>query len=888
MKNAIRRGFRCGLAALLCLLPVSRAFAQDATTPIPVDKFQNWKLTGPAADASRLDLSNEKKDGVTPLVIHYKFKPDQNDYVFAEQSVPLPHPPTKIRMSVYGDNSGASLRANFTDSSEEYFQAFLAKVDWEGWKDIEVPLTFPVHWGGDNNGKMDGPVAFHSIVINSEKGQTAWEGDIRLAKLEVISGSGAAGQSAAAAQGRSGSVAIDDFERANPLAVYQTWRGDLSEIDLISSSEFKKAGNYSMQMTYRLNTTRSEPSWASASFTPDRPLDWRGVQRLTLWVKGDGTRNYFQISFVDGANRVWLYQDNKVLRNVDWSPVDVSLADFNTPGGTPDMVPDLSKIQKWEFMIIGERPETSSGKVWLDEFTAEGPGLDPALVAPRAALTQEAIEKVKINFGDLLHLEYRETPELNKEYLYYNALYVRSSAKNLTLSADLVSQQRDAGQSVPFYRASTDQPGKVNTDPAVEPRENRPPIELAYVNTTIQNIHPNIASLSFGNLYVDYGRDVFSPLFGFKGAQADGNIQDVNYNVFAIKHIFDSFTAGGRLQTNYKGTLLRAMYVDHHDNAQQLGNAQIDENSGTLSVSQNQDINTQAVMADKVVYLDADHSFWEDRLDLTAVYGFDHFDAYAAKDITDPTNPKISRAAFDPIHQNGSMMQAVGRVKDWPVPGLTLIATGRKFDRDYKPRFRADPISYDSDITDVRGYSLDFTQILGQFKVNYFWDDVKRGPTDTDYYRRMFRQTYGYYGWNKFDLVFSITMRRELYALPSNPRGSFTIVADNPRDEDDIYYELYLGHWFSDNFFIWAKFITDNTRAVEQKQDFRKDFFQLQSEWSIFKNAKLTASIIQTRFDQSTFAPFASSGSANNTTGSQTFERNIEDNEVRVYLDVNF
>jgi hypothetical protein len=224
-----------------------------------------------------------------------------------------------------------------------------------------------VHWGGDNDGNMDVPVKFYSLVLNAEKEQTIWEGEIRIAKLEVLSAAQASadtGASAAAAQGRSNVVTIDDFERANPLSVYQTWRGDLSSIDLVSTSEYKKAGNYATQLSYRLNTTRSEPSWVSTSFRPDRPLDWRGAQRLGLWVKGDGTRNYLQISFVDAKNVVWIYQSNTALRSVDWAVVEVPLADFQSPSADPDVVPDLSKIQKWEFTVVGERPEISSGKFW--------------------------------------------------------------------------------------------------------------------------------------------------------------------------------------------------------------------------------------------------------------------------------------------------------------------------------------------------------------------------------------------------------------------------------------------------------------------------------------------------------------------------------------------
>jgi hypothetical protein len=293
-------------------------------------------------------------------------------------------------------------------------------------------------------------------------------------------------------------------------------------------------------------------------------------------------------------------------------------------------------------------------------------------------------------------------------------------------------------------------------------------------------------------------------------------------------------------------------------------------------------------MNDAVFYTDINRSFWEQRLDLTGAYGVNHFSAVADKNITDPQNPKISRTPFAPVTEDGQMFQAVGRVKDWPILGFTFIASGRQFDRDFKPRFRADPLSYDSDVTDVRGYSLDFTQVIGRFKANFYWDDVRRGLSDSGYFRRVFRQTYGYYGWNRFDLVFSINNRREFYALPFNAKGQFTVDANAPRDEDVIFYELFLGHWFTDEFYIWSKFITEHTHTLRDNGNFRKDFFQLQGEYSVFKNAKLTVSVLQTRFDQSSFAPFATQGSVNNTTGSRTFERNIEDNRVRIYLDINF
>ena len=83
-------------------------------------------------------------------------------------------------------------------------------------------------------------------------------------------------------------------------------------------------------------------------------------------------------------------------------------------------------------------------------------------------------------------------------------------------------------------------------DAPTEVAESRPPIELAFINATIHQLHPSLSQLTVGNISVDYGRDTFSPVFGFKGVEAEGTLQPVpvHFDAFAIKHAFDSFTFG--------------------------------------------------------------------------------------------------------------------------------------------------------------------------------------------------------------------------------------------------------------------------------------------------------------------------------------------------------
>ncbi|MGQ0645334.1 MAG: hypothetical protein ACT4O3_07565 [Elusimicrobiota bacterium] len=874
-RGPLFRGARVAAAfGLLAASSPVRGAPDSISTEIALDRPQDWKLTGPGAEASALAAGDSARDrGMASLEIRYAFKTAANDYVFAENPSPLTAAPKKARLMLRSDGSGVSLRLNVTDASGEFFQAYLAKAVWQGWKQVEVPLEFPSHWDGDKNGKMDGQISFHSLVVNSEKDQTRTQGSLAVARLELLSDGARAGAAAPVALGRATSITVDDFERPNPLRAYQIWRGDDSSIDPVSSIEHKRNGNFSMQITYTLSTSRSAPTWVSASFTPDRPLNWTGAKRISLWVKGDGTRNGLQISLVDGRKSVWVYRKPNILRDVGWTLLQADLQDFQPIAGQTGESPDLARIVKYEFVIQGESAEPSSGRIWLDDFIVTGTDLNPAVAAPRTALSADVIEKAKVDVGDSLHVEYRSTPEFNRELLFFNKLVLKGTAKNVSLAADLVSAQADAGRTIPFQKPSA-------AAPPIQPEErNRPDVEIGYFNAAILNLHPNLTTLSVGNLYVDYGRDVFSPLFGFKGAQADGKVSGVDYNVFAIKHIYDAFTAGARLQKRHAGVLFRGMTVTYRDTARSADKSVIV--TGPVAPKTGE-LETETVASDDVYFLDASRGFWKDKLDLSAAYAVNHFRQDALKDVTAPEAPVISQEPFAPVSKRGQMAEGKVRVKKIPLEGTTLIAGYRHFAPNYRPFFRGDPFRYDHNIADVRGHSLEFEQILGRWKLNLFYDDVDRGPRSRDYFRRTFRPTLGIYNINRWDVVFSVNRRRELYALNDPLRSEVFIDPANPRNERSTLYELFLGHWFTETFSVWGKFMIEDLTLVSEKRDVRKDIMVLQSDYAIYENARLAVSVLQTRFDDPSFEPRASGDNFVRT------EDRTEDNRVRVTLDINF
>ena len=862
---------RISFKRLFFLLAAAMATAAGAETirlslhpGIPED----WKLTGPAAGVSNILQSSQKIDGELPILVRYSFKTEQNDYVFLERNLPLPGKPRRVKGSIFSDGSGNTIRMNFTDASGEFHQALVAQADWTGWKEVDTDLILGSHWGGDGNGVMDGGLTFHSWVINSEPQSSKTRGSIGFAKMVIDtepdpkSGAGSKGPTLP-------ELTIDDFERPNPLAVYQVWRGDDSSIESVSSTEHKKEGNYSMQVTYTLSTGRSLPSWVSWSFAPQHPMDWARAEDLRFYFKGDGTKNTLQVSLTDESGKVWVYKFDGALTAVDWNLLTAPLSRFADAGGKARLTP--GKVKQYEFAIVGESAQVSSGKIWLDQFTLRGQGLDALVSSPRVPVSEEVIEKSKIGFGDFAHLEYRQSPELNQQFLYYNSLYVRASAKKLSLAADVVSRQNEAGTSIGFRTPLERTTGEPSSP--TEVTESRSVLELAFLNATLHDLHPHLSQLTLGNITVDYGRDVFSPVFGFKGAEAEGLISPAHYDAFIIKHAFDAVTFGYRFQLNWYDTLLKYEMVRHRDTAKTLANARLQD--GQLVVSSDNELKTDSVGNDTVYFFEADRDIW-DRLNLNLNYGMDFFDRAAIKDVTDPFNPVIDQRLEVPESLYGRMYQA--RLKLLPGlvnRGLTFIASYRDLSAEFKPRFRFSPKYYDDFFADQRGYKFELTQIIGRFKFTGVYDDVDRGSKASGYYRRYFQGSLGYYSWNRMDVVLSYNRRREFYALADNHlRSTFYINPADPRNEQADTYELFLGNWFSGSFYVWGKLRYDDIQLANTSRRLRNDSVQFQGEYAPVSNAKLILSVIQTRYNDSTSEPFGGDPPS--------------DNIVRLFLDINF
>lgn len=77
--------------------------------------------------------------------------------------------PSEFRCFVYGDGSNQSLRLRLSDASGECFQYNLCKLDFKGWRQVSCNIARnDGHWGGNGNGKVDLPLTFDSLLVDSD------------------------------------------------------------------------------------------------------------------------------------------------------------------------------------------------------------------------------------------------------------------------------------------------------------------------------------------------------------------------------------------------------------------------------------------------------------------------------------------------------------------------------------------------------------------------------------------------------------------------------------------------------------------------------------------------------------------------------------------------
>lgn len=123
----------------------------------------SWNVNGAVCTDASVTIATHVK-------LSYAFTGDDNCYVPVQTSLALPNNTRTVYMQLHGSSDDTILRVRIVDHSGETFQYSLARMPHETeWYRIDTS-NISTHWGGDNDGIVDQPLTFDSLVLDDNDG----------------------------------------------------------------------------------------------------------------------------------------------------------------------------------------------------------------------------------------------------------------------------------------------------------------------------------------------------------------------------------------------------------------------------------------------------------------------------------------------------------------------------------------------------------------------------------------------------------------------------------------------------------------------------------------------------------------------------------------------
>ncbi|MBI3012126.1 MAG: CIA30 family protein, partial [Elusimicrobia bacterium] len=569
----------------------------------------------------------------------------------------------------------------------------------------------------------------------------------------------------------SNKVLIDSFERPNPTDVYLIYEGDDSSLKL-NSSRIVKEGNYSMELEYTLSTTRPWGSWVAARWqSRETTLDWQGAQDIKLWVKGDGSDNIFKFSLIDADGEKWTIENDQILKSTVWEMVQIPIdqLELDEKSAVKNEKIDLEQVRAYEMTILGSGGskntsgvKTSVGKIQVDHLYVSGEQISSVWAVPTQISEKTKLEPFRIGNIELngqVFTEFLHAPEQRSTVNHFGKIIANGKVKNFSAKIEWAAETQEFGDAARFNVAESTASGTTATTQSSK-------IQEVNLQLFANNLSPYLTQVTLGNIFVDYSPFTFSPVFGFKGISAEGDVDTLNYHLFAIKHKYDSFTGGSRLKFFWKGFRVTGIGVYFSETAKINSAGSLGQ--GTINTSS--DLQLKEVQNDLVTTLQAERPLWRERVTLGGTLGYNRYNQLATADRSSPFDPVFGNALQPPLDVNGKMFRGKIALHDLYLPGFKTFYEYRSVDTEFKPRYRQSPISFDDSDSDQRGHNIRIVEGWRGFLASLEYDTMKRASNDT-YDRNRWNWGVGYYGFHKLDLAFNQEIRRETYAFVSNRTG---------------------------------------------------------------------------------------------------------------------
>jgi hypothetical protein len=143
----------------------------DGTPAVPIPYGVSWNST--ATVSARFEVSTEQAaTGRVSARASYAFNgPGYMLYSTPTLANVPAGIPSALRAQVFGDASNHRLTLRLIDSTGETFVVNTGSVNWSGWREVTVrdPESWS-HFGGNNDGRFDGPVRGITIAIDQTAG----------------------------------------------------------------------------------------------------------------------------------------------------------------------------------------------------------------------------------------------------------------------------------------------------------------------------------------------------------------------------------------------------------------------------------------------------------------------------------------------------------------------------------------------------------------------------------------------------------------------------------------------------------------------------------------------------------------------------------------------
>ena len=660
---------------------------------------------------------------------------------------------------------------------------------------------------------------------------------------------------------RSNRVIIDGFERPSPNDFYSVRTGDYSTLEL-KATRMLHDGDYAMEMDYLFQTQNPWGSWVSAHWEAyTTPVDWTGLEYFKIWIKGDGSNNVFNYNIFDAEGELWTFQDAEVLKNTNWTQITMPLTQFklSTQSKPGNKVIDLAKIRGFEISILSLDREKTSGIIFVDQLYAVGKSMSAIWATPPSV-----VEKLRItfptvgnvDFSGLIYTEFLNTPERNEQLTHYGKLIASAKVDEFSARMEIGSESQEFGQSV----YSTYNPNTITTvssvtyigyDSRLNVSAQPPKANVPLIQVMGNNFSREFSNFTIGNIFFEYTKYTFaSPIlgnWGYKGATAEGDIDNLNYHAFYIKHTYDGNSIGSRL-TYYGSDWKMVGYALNDCTSGLMENTAVPSNTSMVNNSEWQ---IKPVSNDTVYNLEFWKWFLEKKVQIQAIAGMEKYSDYATTYSTTTLpliQPLYNVALPNPLYEFDRLM--VGRIETnnlfWK--GLRLAYENRYIGTLYKPTYRWEPAYFDDVYSDQKAYDFSVTQKYKGFQTSVEFEDVTR-LTNSSYYRNRTNWGIGYYGFDGLDVAFNSQVKYQKYNYDS-PRSMFSTYGDDFKREQIN--EIFVRTQFSRKIAAWFSVKSIETEWLAPRADagdrFMGNSLFVKLEYNYNSNTKFSGEYMTTKY----------------------------------------